>query len=59
MQSAAAKSSSSRKAYEKRYRVGDQDQGNFSIDLWKELSRMHVKGFALFELEGMSAAACL
>ncbi|KAG4397640.1 hypothetical protein AAZX31_10G171600 [Glycine max] len=35
MQSAAAKSSSSRKAYEKRYRVGDQDQGNFSIDLWK------------------------
>lgn len=35
MQSAAAKNSSSRKAYERRYRVGDQDQGNFSIDLWK------------------------
>ncbi|KAK7391724.1 hypothetical protein VNO78_20143 [Psophocarpus tetragonolobus] len=35
MQSAAAKSSSSRKAYEKRYRIGDQEQGSFSIDLWK------------------------
>ncbi|KAG4395363.1 hypothetical protein AAZX31_20G194600 [Glycine max] len=35
MQSAAAKNSSSRKAYERRYRVGDQDQGSFSIDLWK------------------------
>ncbi|XP_050891920.1 uncharacterized protein LOC127097464 isoform X7 [Lathyrus oleraceus] len=35
MQSAAAKSSSSRKTYAKRYTIGDQDQGNFSIDLWK------------------------
>ncbi|CAK8572106.1 unnamed protein product [Lathyrus sativus] len=35
MQSAAAKSSSSRKNYGKRYTIGDQDQGNFSIDLWK------------------------
>ncbi|KAL2325152.1 hypothetical protein Fmac_024210 [Flemingia macrophylla] len=35
MQSAATKSSSCMKAYEKRYRVGDQDQGSFSIDLWK------------------------
>ncbi|AES61091.1 putative EEIG1/EHBP1 domain-containing protein [Medicago truncatula] len=35
MQSAAAKSSSSRKTNGKRYIIGDQDQGNFSIDLWK------------------------
>ncbi|XP_020204294.1 early endosome antigen 1 [Cajanus cajan] len=35
MQSAATKSSSCMKAYEKRYRVGDPDQGSFSIDLWK------------------------
>ncbi|CAJ1976443.1 unnamed protein product [Sphenostylis stenocarpa] len=35
MQSAAAKSSSSRKAYERRPHVGDQDQGSFSIELWK------------------------
>ncbi|TKY51914.1 hypothetical protein E2542_SST23434 [Spatholobus suberectus] len=35
MQSAATKSSSSRKAYERRYHIGDQDQGSFSIDLWK------------------------
>jgi hypothetical protein len=30
--------------------------------LWiygKELSRMHVKGFVLFELEGSNVAACL
>ncbi|KAJ1398936.1 NT-type C2 domain [Sesbania bispinosa] len=32
--SAAAKSSSSRKIYGRRY-TGDQDQGTFSIDLWK------------------------
>ncbi|CAI8603120.1 unnamed protein product [Vicia faba] len=35
MQSAAAKSSSSMKTYGKRYTIGDHDQGNFSIDLWK------------------------
>ncbi|XP_004495366.1 uncharacterized protein [Cicer arietinum] len=35
MQSSAAKSSTSRKTYGKRYTIGDQDQGNFSIDLWK------------------------
>lgn len=35
MQSAAAKSSSSRKIYGKRFHIGDQDQGSFSIDLWK------------------------
>lgn len=35
MQSAAAKSANSRKNYGKRYVIGDQDQGNFSIDLWK------------------------
>ncbi|XP_058770757.1 uncharacterized protein LOC131644309 [Vicia villosa] len=35
MQSAAAKSSNSRKTYSKRYTIGDHDQGNFSIDLWK------------------------
>lgn len=36
MQPAAAKGSSSRKAYGKRYALGDNDQGNFSIDLWKK-----------------------
>ncbi|WJX12491.1 hypothetical protein P8452_02986 [Trifolium repens] len=35
MQSAAAKSSNSRKTNGKRYVIGDQDQGNFSVDLWK------------------------
>ncbi|GAU48690.1 hypothetical protein TSUD_186830 [Trifolium subterraneum] len=35
MQSAAAKSSNSRKTNEKRYVIGDDDQGNFSVDLWK------------------------
>ncbi|XP_061370788.1 uncharacterized protein LOC133313429 isoform X2 [Gastrolobium bilobum] len=35
MQSAAAKSSSSRKISGRRYGIGDQDQGSFSIDLWK------------------------
>ncbi|KAE9589736.1 hypothetical protein Lal_00021628 [Lupinus albus] len=35
MQSAAAKSSSSRKIHGKRYGLGDQDQVNFSVDLWK------------------------
>ncbi|KAK7344041.1 hypothetical protein VNO77_13260 [Canavalia gladiata] len=35
MQSAAAKSSNTRKTYERRHRIGDQDQGSFSIDLWK------------------------
>ncbi|KAJ7945527.1 EEIG1/EHBP1 N-terminal domain containing protein [Quillaja saponaria] len=34
MQSAAAKSSSSRKT-RRRYDLSDQEQGNFSIDLWK------------------------
>ncbi|KAF3431077.1 hypothetical protein FNV43_RR25807 [Rhamnella rubrinervis] len=36
MQPAAAKNSSSRKVYGKRYALGDNDQGNFSIDLWKK-----------------------
>ncbi|XP_028769619.1 uncharacterized protein LOC114727059 [Neltuma alba] len=35
MQSAAAKSSSSRKVYGRRHSLGDQEQGSFSIDLWK------------------------
>ncbi|XP_045808055.1 uncharacterized protein LOC123902387 isoform X2 [Trifolium pratense] len=35
MQSAAAKSSNSRKTNGKRHVIGDQDQGNFSVDLWK------------------------
>ncbi|KAF7837455.1 EEIG1/EHBP1 N-terminal domain containing protein [Senna tora] len=35
MQSAAAKSSSSRKTYGRKHSLGDQEQGNFSIDLWK------------------------
>ncbi|XP_054795432.1 uncharacterized protein LOC129300854, partial [Prosopis cineraria] len=35
MQSAAAKSSSSRKIYGRRHGLGDQEQGSFSIDLWK------------------------
>ncbi|OIW07261.1 hypothetical protein TanjilG_08376 [Lupinus angustifolius] len=35
MQSAAAKSSRSRKINGKRYGLGDQDQVNFSVDLWK------------------------
>ncbi|OMP00224.1 hypothetical protein COLO4_12824 [Corchorus olitorius] len=36
MQSAAAKSSNSRKTSTRRYGLGDQEQGNFSIDLWKK-----------------------
>ncbi|XP_027366772.1 uncharacterized protein LOC113873024 isoform X2 [Abrus precatorius] len=39
MQSAAAKGSKSRKTSESRYRIGDQDQGSFSIDLWKRAFR--------------------
>jgi len=35
MQSAAAKSSNSKKVDERRPRVGDPDQGSFSVDLWK------------------------
>ncbi|XVF02736.1 hypothetical protein REPUB_Repub04eG0199700 [Reevesia pubescens] len=36
MQSAAAKSSSSRKTSTRRYGLGDQEQGNFSVELWKK-----------------------
>ncbi|KAK9277706.1 hypothetical protein L1049_007253 [Liquidambar formosana] len=36
MQSAAAKGSSSRKTNGRRYGLSDQNQGNFSIDLWKK-----------------------
>ncbi|XP_039059917.1 uncharacterized protein LOC120203813 [Hibiscus syriacus] len=36
MQSAAAKSSSSRKTSTRRYRLSDQEQGNFSVELWKK-----------------------
>jgi hypothetical protein len=36
MQPAAAKSSGSRKTHARRYGLGDQEQGNFSIDLWKK-----------------------
>ncbi|XVE74808.1 hypothetical protein DITRI_Ditri12bG0048100 [Diplodiscus trichospermus] len=36
MQSAAAKSSSSRKSSTRRYGLGDQEQGNFSVELWKK-----------------------
>ncbi|KAE9619159.1 hypothetical protein Lal_00047068 [Lupinus albus] len=35
MQSAAAKSSSSRKIHGKRYGIGDPDQVSFSVDLWE------------------------
>ncbi|XP_022776286.1 uncharacterized protein LOC111317981 [Durio zibethinus] len=36
MQSAAAKSSSSRKTTTRKYGLGDQEQGNFSVELWKK-----------------------
>ncbi|GMJ09679.1 hypothetical protein HRI_004637100 [Hibiscus trionum] len=36
MQSAAAKSSSSRKPSTRRYGLGDQEQGKFSVELWKK-----------------------
>ncbi|XP_044488126.1 uncharacterized protein LOC123212940 [Mangifera indica] len=36
MQSAAAKGSGSRKTSRKRYGLGDQEQGNLSIELWKK-----------------------
>ncbi|KAM7259293.1 hypothetical protein ACFE04_015034 [Oxalis oulophora] len=36
MQPAAAKSSSSRKSHGKKSGLGDQDQGNFSVELWKK-----------------------
>ncbi|XVF85220.1 hypothetical protein PTKIN_Ptkin17bG0100400 [Pterospermum kingtungense] len=36
MQSAAARSSSSRKTSTRRYGLGDQEQGNFSVELWKK-----------------------
>lgn len=36
MQSAAAKGSSTRKAYGRKYGLGDHEQGNFSMELWKK-----------------------
>ncbi|KAL5547161.1 hypothetical protein UlMin_006848 [Ulmus minor] len=36
MQPAAAKGSSLRKTYKRKHSLGDHDQGNFSIDLWKK-----------------------
>ncbi|XP_022735167.1 uncharacterized protein LOC111288514 [Durio zibethinus] len=36
MQSAAAKSSNSRKSLTRRYGLGVQEQGNFSVELWKK-----------------------
>ncbi|PPS17987.1 hypothetical protein GOBAR_AA02585 [Gossypium barbadense] len=36
MQSAAAKSSSSRKTSTKSYELGDEEQGNFSVKLWEK-----------------------
>ncbi|KAE8667219.1 putative GDP-mannose transporter [Hibiscus syriacus] len=36
MQSAAAKSSSSRKTSGRRHGLGDQEQGNLSVELWKK-----------------------
>ncbi|CAK7327392.1 unnamed protein product [Dovyalis caffra] len=39
MQSAAVKSSNSRKTHARRHGLGDQEQGNFAIDLWKKAFR--------------------
>jgi hypothetical protein len=39
MQSTAVKSSNSRKTHAKRHGLGDQEQGNFAIDLWKKAFR--------------------
>ena len=36
MQPAAAKGSSSKKVYGRKYGIGDHEQGNFSIELWKK-----------------------
>lgn len=36
MQSAAAKGSSSRKTYGRKYGLGGHEQGNFSMELWKK-----------------------
>ncbi|XP_021809603.1 uncharacterized protein LOC110753101 [Prunus avium] len=36
MQSAAAKASSSRKTYGRKYGLGGHEQGNFSMELWKK-----------------------
>ncbi|EEF47506.1 uncharacterized protein LOC8278411 [Ricinus communis] len=36
MQSTAVKGSGSKKTHARRYGLGDQDQGNFAIDLWKK-----------------------
>lgn len=36
MQSAAAKGSSTKKSQGKKHGLGDQEQGNFSIELWKK-----------------------
>uniref|UniRef100_A0A2P2JZB1 Uncharacterized protein MANES_13G017200 n=1 Tax=Rhizophora mucronata TaxID=61149 RepID=A0A2P2JZB1_RHIMU len=36
MQSTAVKNSSSKKASARRYGLGDEEQGNFAIDLWKK-----------------------
>ena len=39
MQSTAVKSSHSRKTNARRHGLGDQEQGNFAIDLWKKAFR--------------------
>ncbi|WCJ38729.1 hypothetical protein M5689_019769 [Euphorbia peplus] len=39
MQSTAVKGSSSKKIHAKKYGLGDQEQGNFAIDLWKKAFR--------------------
>ncbi|KAJ6321497.1 hypothetical protein OIU77_011550 [Salix suchowensis] len=39
MQSTAVKSSNSRKTSSRRYGLGDQEQGNFAVDLWKKAFR--------------------
>ncbi|KAJ6898412.1 hypothetical protein NC652_025048 [Populus alba x Populus x berolinensis] len=39
MQSTAVKSSNSRKTHAKRHGLGDQEQGNIAIDLWKKAFR--------------------
>ncbi|KAJ6689163.1 hypothetical protein OIU85_005558 [Salix viminalis] len=39
MQSTAVKSSESRKTSSRRYGLGDQEQGNFAVDLWKKAFR--------------------
>ncbi|XP_050208485.1 uncharacterized protein LOC126657762 [Mercurialis annua] len=39
MQSTAVKGSETKKSHARRYGLGDQDQGNFAIDLWKKAFR--------------------